>query len=166
LVQRAVGLAGRLGLAVVSLVDMPGAEPGSAAENAGAAGEIARTFAAMLDVATPTIAVCVGEGGSGGALALAAADVLVLQEHAIFSVIAPEGAAAILEHDATKAPEMAPHLKLTSADVVALGVADEVVPDTVEAVVDAVTRHLMAPPPTGARLARFDAATTRWLREP
>lgn len=163
LVQRGLALAGRLGLPVVSLVDLPGAEPGSDAENAGVAGEIARTFAALVDVPTPTVAVCVGEGGSGGALALAAADVLAIQEHAIFSVIAPEGAAAILERDATQAPRIAPLLKLTSRDVVGLGVADEVVADTVEAVVDAVARHLATPPPVGRRLTRLDDATRRQL---
>jgi len=163
LAQRAFRLAGNLGLPVVSLVDMPGAEPGSASENDGMAGEIARTFAALLEVPTPTVAVCVGEGGSGGALALAAADVLLIQEHAIFSVIAPEGAAAILEHDAGKASEVAPSLRLTSADVVELGVVDEVVPDTVDAVVDAVARLLVDPAPTTRRLSRLDAATERWL---
>ena len=76
---------------------------------------------------TPSVSVCVGEGGSGGALALAYADRLLIQEHAIFSVIAPEGAAAILERDAAKAPELAARLRLTSADLLDLGIVDAVV---------------------------------------
>jgi acetyl-CoA carboxylase alpha subunit len=164
LAQRAIGLAGRLGLPLVSLVDMPGADPGSDPENGGIAGEIARTFAAMATTPAPSLAVCVGEGGSGGALALAAADVLLIQEHAIFSVIAPEGAAAILHRDASLAPEVAPALKLTSRDLVDLGVVDGAVGDTTDAVVDAVRGFLAEPPPPGRRLERFDAATERWLR--
>ncbi len=165
LAQRAVALAGRLSLPLVSLVDMSGAEPGSAAENDGIAGEIARTFAAMATLPTPSLAVCVGEGGSGGALALAAADVLLLQEHAIFSVIGPEGAAAILHRDADRARDVAPLLKFTSREVVELGVADAVVDDSAVAVTDAVRGFLAEPPTAGRRLERFDAATSRWLRE-
>jgi acyl-CoA carboxylase subunit beta len=162
---RAIGLAGRLGLPVVAFVDTPGAEPGREAENDGIAGDIARTFAAMAAVAGPTVAVCVGEGGSGGALALAAADRLLVQEHAVFSVIGPEGAAAILERDAGRAPEVAARLRLTSSDLVELGVVDAVVPDDLDATARAVAEALEA---VGAeagvgRRRRFDAATTRWM---
>lgn len=166
LAQRAIGLAGRIGLPLVSLVDMPGAEPGADAENDGIAGEIARTFAAMATLTSPSISVCVGEGGSGGALALATADALLIQQHAIFSVIAPEGAAAILRHDAGQAREVAPLLKLTSEQVVELGVADAVVADTTGAVVDEVRAFLADAPSPGRRIARFDAATEHWLRQP
>lgn len=167
LAQRGIELAGRLGLPVVALVDTPGAEAGSAAENAGIAGEIARTFAAMADVPTPTVAVCVGEGGSGGALALAAADRLLVQAEAIFSVIGPEGAAAILERDASRAPTVAPLLRLTSADLVDLGIVDQVVADelgvTVVALHQALTDASATTPGEGRR-CRFDLATRRWLR--
>ena len=104
LAQRAVRLAGRLGLPVVTLVDTPGADPSPASEADGLAGEIARTFAGPGRVPTPVVSVCVGEGGSGGALALSYADRLLMTEHAVFSVIGPEGAAAILERDPTQGP--------------------------------------------------------------
>ncbi len=170
LAQRGIALAGRLGLPVITFVDTPGADPSSASENGGIAGEIARTFAAMAEAPGPTVAVCVGEGGSGGALALAAADRFLMQEHAIFSVIGPEGAAAILDHDANNAAAVAPHLRLTSADLLDLGVVDAVVPDSVEATVAAVHHALddlgTGPAERGGsrRRDRFDEATARWLR--
>lgn len=166
LAQRAVALAGRLGLPVVSLVDMAGAEPGSAAENDGIAGEIAHTFAAMATLPTPSVAVCVGEGGSGGALALAAADRLLIQDHAIFSVIGPEGAAAILHHDSSRAADVAPLLRLTSTDLLELGVVDDVLADTPDAVVQAVLDFLAEPAGIGHRNIRFDAVTERWSAGP
>ena len=170
LAQRGIHLAGRLGLPIVTFVDTPGAEPGSAAENGGIAGEIARTFAAMAEVPTATVSVCVGEGGSGGALALAAADRLYVQDEAVFSVIGPEGAAAILERDATRAPEVAPLLRLTSTDLVDLGIVDGTVPEGVDGIIAAVHRELdavaggAAPWAGTGRLRRFDTATERWLR--
>jgi acyl-CoA carboxylase subunit beta len=157
--QRAIQLADRLGTPLVTLVDTPGADPGPASEAQGVAGEIARTFAAMAACRASTVAVCVGEGGSGGALALAAADRLLIQEHAVFSVIAPEGAAAILERDAGRAPDLAERLKLTAAELLELGIVDEVVPD--DGVDLATALHAARP---GDRHARFDAATARWLR--
>jgi acetyl-CoA carboxylase carboxyl transferase subunit beta len=166
LAERGIALAGRLGLPVVTFVDTPGADPSPESENGGIAGEIARTHAAMAEVPTPTVSVCVGEGGSGGALALASADRLLIQEHAIFSVIGPEGAAAILARDAAKAPEVAEQLRLTSADALALGVVDAVVPDdvgeTVAAVVSALAELDHEVPGTNRR-ARSDRATARWL---
>lgn len=167
LAQRAAALAGRLGLPLVSFVDTPGAEAGPDAENDGVAGEIARTFAAWSEVTTPTVAVCVGEGGSGGALAIAAADRLLIQERAVFSVIGPEGAAAILERDADRAPQVAPLLRLTSGDLMALGIVDGVVADDVAATVAAVARALAElaadPAATAGRRDRLDRATRRWL---
>ena len=112
-------------LPLLTFVDTPGADPGAASEADGIAREIAVTFAAMDALSTPSVSVCVGEGGSGGALALAYADRLLMLEHAVFSVIAPEGAAAILERDASKAPELAARLRLTSADLLDLGIVDE-----------------------------------------
>lgn len=165
LAQRGVALAGRLGLPLVTFVDTPGADPGSVAENGGIAGEIARTFAALAELPTASVAICVGEGGSGGALALAAADRLLVQEHAVFSVIGPEGAAAILERDAGRAPEVAPRLRLTSTDLLDLGIVDAVVPDTVPGAVTAVVTALdeLTEGSDGRRRTRFDAATSRWL---
>ena len=164
LAQRAIALAGDLQLRLVTLVDMTGADPGSMSENDAIAGEIARTFAALSSVQVPTLSVCVGEGGSGGALALAATDTLLMQEHSIFSVIAPEGAAAILARDASKAREYAPLLKPTSVEVEALGVADAVIGDDPSSVVEAVRRWLSAPAEVGHRLHRFDAVSATWLR--
>ena len=166
LARRGIALAGRLGIPVVAFIDTPGADPSAEAENDGIAAEIARTFAAMAEVASPTVAICVGEGGSGGALALGAADRLLMQRHAIFSVIAPEGAAAILERDAAKAAEVAPSLQLTSADLSSLGIVDEVVGDGPEAAAAAVitaVAEAMAGGHEGGRRTRFDQATERWL---
>jgi acyl-CoA carboxylase subunit beta len=163
LAQRAIALAGKLGLPLLSLVDTIGADPGPASEADGIAREIARTFAAMAEMPTPSVAVCVGEGGSGGALAMASSDRLLIQEHAIFSVIAPEGAAAILERDAAKAPDVAPHLRLTSADLLDLGIVDAVAGETPSAMATAVADALDGAV-VGDRARRFDAATARWLR--
>jgi acetyl-CoA carboxylase carboxyl transferase subunit beta len=164
LAQRAIALAGRLGLPLLTLVDTPGAHPGAGSEDDGVAGEIARTFAAMAELPTASVAVCVGEGGSGGALALAHSDRFLILEHAVFSVIAPEGAAAILERDAQKAPELAERLKLTSADLLELGIVDQVVPELdPEVLAKAVASALDLAEP-GERTRRIDAATARWLR--
>jgi len=170
LAERTVALAGRLGLPIVSLVDTPGADPRPAAENDGLAAAIARTFAALAAAPVPTVSVCVGEGGSGGALALAVADRFLVQRHAIFSVIGPEGAAAILERDASRAPEVAPQLRLTSGDLLELGIVDAVVGDdpaaTGAAVLDALT-ELAGPAAAEVgvrRLRRWDEATAAWLR--
>lgn len=140
--QRAIALAGRLGRPLVSLVDTPGAEVGSASENGGIAAAIAETFAAMDGVDVPTLGICVGEGGSGGALALAWTDTLLIQTHAVFSVIGPEGAAVILERDATRAPDVAGELGLTSARLLDLGIVDGVIPDDLDESVSAISRAL------------------------
>jgi acetyl-CoA carboxylase carboxyl transferase subunit beta len=163
LAVRAIELAGRLGVPIVTFVDTPGAELGPEAENAGIARAIARTHAAMAAAPVPTVSVCVGEGGSGGAQALSAADRLLIQEGAIFSVIGPEGAAAILERDATKAQQVAPLLRLTAADLVGFAIADELVPDGLDETVAAIARALDAAQP-GDRAVRLDAATAAWLR--
>lgn len=160
---RGVALADRLQVPVVTFVDTPGAQVSPEAENAGIAREIARTHAAMASVTVPTVSVCVGEGGSGGAQALSAADQLLIQEGAIFSVIGPEGAAAILERDASKAPQVAPLLHLTAADLVGFGIADALVPDTVDETVAAVHAALRAAQ-VGHRADRLAAATAAWLR--
>jgi acetyl-CoA carboxylase carboxyl transferase subunit beta len=161
LAQRAIALAGRLGLPLVTLVDTPGADPGPESEADGVAAEIAHTFAAMDALPTTSVAVCVGEGGSGGALALAAADRLLIQRHAVFSVIAPEGAAAILERDAAKAPDVAERLKLTAPDLLELGIVDQVVGEVLDG--DTILRALESAAP-GDRRRRNDAATERWVQ--
>lgn len=163
LAQRAVGLAGRLGLPLLTLVDTPGADPGPESEAGGIAGEIARTLAAMAGLATPSVCLCVGEGGSGGALALAFSDRLLMLEHAVFSVIPPEAAAAILDRDPARARDRAEHLRLTADQLLALGVVDEVIQETGLAVHRAVTRSLDQARP-GDRHRRFDAATAPWAR--
>jgi acyl-CoA carboxylase subunit beta len=164
LAQRAVTLAGRLGMPVVTLVDTPGADPSPEAEVDGVASEIAGTLAALASCPTPTVAVCVGEGGSGGALALSYADRLLMCEHATFSVIAPEGAAAILERDATKAAEVADRLRLTSGDMLELGIVDEVIGEDQGALDEAVDRALQEAT-AGERERRWDAVTARWLHQ-
>ena len=160
--RRAIALAGRLGRPIVALVDTPGADPGPESENAGIAREIAATFAAMDAAPVPTLAVCVGEGGSGGALALAWADTLLVQEHAIFSVIAPEGAAAILERDASRAPEVAEQLALTSEALAELGIVDAVVPDDLASAAEAL-RTALAEVPVGRRRTRPDSVSAAGL---
>jgi acetyl-CoA carboxylase carboxyl transferase subunit beta len=125
--QRILKLASRHHLPVITLVDTPGAYPGIESEIGGLAGEIAETLALMSDLKTPTVAAITGEGGSGGALALALADRVLMQRYAIYSVIAPEGAAAILYRDASRAPELAEKLKITANDCLKAGIADDIV---------------------------------------
>lgn len=164
LAQRAVELAGRLGLPVVTLVDTPGADPSTEAEAEGVGVEMARTFAAFAACPTPVVSVCVGEGGSGGALALSFGDRLLMCEHAIFSVIGPEGAAEILERDAGRAPDVAERLRLTAGDLVELGVADSVIGES-QAAIDAAILAALDGAVVGDRERRLDLATARWLVE-
>jgi acetyl-CoA carboxylase carboxyl transferase subunit beta len=166
LARRAIALAARLRLPLLTLVDLPGADPGPVAEAGGVATEIAQTLGAMAELPTPVVSVCVGEGGSGGALALAAADRLLMCEHSVFSVISPEGAAAILGRS-TSAPaddvaRMAAQLRLTATDAVELGVADAIVPDDGRSLGQAIDDAFATSTP-GDRGRRFDAATARWV---
>lgn len=126
---RLMRLAARLGLPVVTLVDTPGADPGVGAEEQGQAAAIAENILALSMLPTPVVAVVTGEGGSGGALALAVADRVLMLEHAVYSVISPEGCAAILWPDSSAAPQAARALRLTAPDLWRLGVVDEVVPE-------------------------------------
>lgn len=164
LARRAVALAEHLRIPVLTLVDTPGADPGPAAESDGVAGEIAATLAAFMEASVPTVAVCVGEGGSAGALAIAACDRLLMLDHAVFSVIGPEGAATIVARDPAAAPRLAGKLRLSASDVVGLGIADAVVPEQDPAVVDAAIIAALDRATTGDRLRRLDAATIRWIR--
>jgi acyl-CoA carboxylase subunit beta len=125
---RALVLARRSGLPVVTFIDTAGADPSPESDRAGLANAIAETFVATLSVEQPTVAVVTGEGGSGGALALGCTDRLLMQDDAVFEVIAPEGAAAILHRDASRAEEVAPMLRPTASDLRRLGIADRVLP--------------------------------------
>ena len=124
---RLMQLADRFGLPVVTLVDTPGAFPGVQAEERGQAEAIARSTEQCLELKVPLIAVIVGEGGSGGAVALAAANRVLMFEHAVYSVISPEGCASILWRTADKASDAAEAMKITASDLQALGVVDRIV---------------------------------------
>ncbi|MBQ1050036.1 acetyl-CoA carboxylase carboxyltransferase subunit alpha [Micromonospora sp. C51] len=126
---RLMRLAARLGLPVVTLVDTPGADPGVEAEEHGQAAAIAENILTLSVLPTPVVTVVIGEGGSGGALALAVADRVLMLQHAVYSVISPEGCAAILWPGRTAAPQAARALRLTAPDLCRLGVVDEVVPE-------------------------------------
>ena len=126
---RLMQLADRFGLPVVTLVDTPGAFPGVEAEERGQAEAIARSTEQCLSLGVPMIAVIVGEGGSGGAVAIAAANRVLMFENAIYSVISPEGCASILWRTADKASDAAEAMKVTAADLKALGVVDRIVPE-------------------------------------
>ncbi len=150
---RLMKMAEKFGRPVVTLIDTPGAYPGFGAEERGQAEAIAMNLREMARLRTPTLCVVIGEGGSGGALALGVTDRILLLEHSIYSVISPEGCAAILWRSAEQREQAANALRLTSSDLLALGVADEVIaeppggahadpPSTMAAVAQAITRHL------------------------
>lgn len=126
---RMMRLAERLRCPLVTFIDTPGAFLGIEAEERGLASALSECMAEMSALQVPVVSAIIGEGGSGGALALGVADRVLMQEHAIYSVIAPEGAAAILYRDVTRAPEVAEALKITAADCKKLGVADVLVPE-------------------------------------
>jgi acetyl-CoA carboxylase carboxyl transferase subunit alpha len=127
--MRVMELAGRHGFPVVSLVDTPGAYPGVAAEQHGQGGTIAASQAVMARLTVPTVACVIGEGGSGGAIAIALADRVLMQENAIYSVISPEGCAMILWRDAGEAKKAAAAFKPDAAHCLELGVIDAIVPE-------------------------------------
>ena len=127
--MRTMELADRHGFPLVTLVDTPGAYPGIAAEQHGQGGAIARSQALMLRLDVPTVAVVIGEGGSGGAVAIAVADRVLMQENAIYSVISPEGCASILWRDAAQAKKAASAFKPDAAHCLELGVIDGIVPE-------------------------------------
>jgi acetyl-CoA carboxylase carboxyl transferase subunit alpha len=128
---RLMELAGRFGLPVVTLVDTSGAYPGVEAEERGQAEAIARSTEACLMLPVPMVAAIVGEGGSGGAVALASAERVLMFEHAVYSVISPEGCASILWRTAEKAPQAAEAMKMTAQDLAQLGVIDRIVSEPV-----------------------------------
>ena len=126
---RLMELADRFQLPVITLVDTPGAYPGKGAEERGQSEAIARTTEKCLLLKVPLLSVIIGEGGSGGAIALATADRTAMLEHSVYSVISPEGCASILWQNAEKMREAAEALRLTAQDLLALGIIDEVVPE-------------------------------------
>ncbi len=128
---RLMDMADRFGLPIITLIDTPGAYPGKGAEERGQAEAIARSTEKCLQVGVPVISVIIGEGGSGGAVALASADRLAMLEHSVYSVISPEGCASILWKDAEKMREAAEALRLTAQDLKELGVADAIIPEPV-----------------------------------
>jgi acetyl-CoA carboxylase carboxyl transferase subunit alpha len=126
---RLMQLADQFGIPVVSLVDTPGAFPGVQAEERGQAEAIARSTEQCLALKVPMISIIVGEGGSGGAVAIATANRVMMFEHAIYSVISPEGCASILWRTGDKAAEAAEAMKITATDLQSLGVVDRVIPE-------------------------------------
>ena len=126
---RAMKIAEKFGRAVFTFIDIPGASCGLGAEERGQGEAIARNLIEMSRLKIPTIATITGEGGSGGALALALADRVLILENAVYSVISPEGCASIMWRDASKRAQAAAALKITAADVKAIGCVDDIVPE-------------------------------------
>ncbi|MDR3450283.1 MAG: acetyl-CoA carboxylase carboxyltransferase subunit alpha [Alphaproteobacteria bacterium] len=127
--QRLMKLADRFGLPILTLVDTAGAFPGVDAEARGQAEAIPRSIEVCLEVGVPVIATIIGEGGSGGAIAIAAGDRVLMLEHAIYSVISPEGCASILWRSAANAADAAAALRLTAQDLLQLGIIDRIIPE-------------------------------------
>ncbi len=126
---RLMEMADRFGLPLICFVDTAGAYPGIDAEERGQAEAIARSTDCCLSLGVPTVSVIIGEGGSGGAIAIATTNVVLMLEHAIYSVISPEGAASILWRDAARAKDAAAAMKITAQDLKRLGIIDEIVPE-------------------------------------
>jgi acetyl-CoA carboxylase carboxyl transferase subunit alpha len=126
---RLMEMADRFDIPVVSLVDTAGAYPGIDAEERGQAEAIARSTEACLNLGVPNVSVIIGEGGSGGAIAIATANNVQMLEHAIYSVISPEGAASILWRDSARASDAATNLKITAQDLLKLGIIDGIIPE-------------------------------------
>ena len=145
--RRLMGQAEKFRLPVLAFVDIPGADPSLPSEERGQALAIAENLREMMRLRVPTVATIVGEGGSGGALAVAVMDRVLILENAIYSVVSPEGAASILWKDSTLAPQAAAAMKITAQDLLRFGVVDAVVPE----------------PPGGAHLD--PAATARTLKQ-
>jgi acetyl-CoA carboxylase carboxyl transferase subunit alpha len=142
----------KFGMPIVSFIDTPGAEPGIGSEERGQGTAIAESLLTMADLRTPIVAVVVGEGGSGGALAIGVADRILMLENAVYAVASPEACAAILWKDSGRAEQAAETMRITAQDLHAFEIIDEVIPervpaherprDTIDAVGKAITRHL------------------------
>ena len=150
---RLMQMAARFKRPVITLVDTPGADSNVPSEERGISEAIARNLREMMILPTPTVAVIIGEGGSGGALGIAVTDRVLMLEHAIYSVIAPEGCAAIIWRDTTRGADAAKAMRVTAKDALALGLVDEVIPEPIGgahrapdaagmAIKEAVARHL------------------------
>jgi len=126
---RLMKMAEKFGRPIITFIDTPGAYPGIGAEERGQAEAIARNLYAMSRLAVPIVSIVIGEGGSGGALALGVSDRILMLEHGVYSVISPEGCAAILWDDPAKVPDAASSLKMTAQDLVDLQIVDEVIPE-------------------------------------
>jgi acetyl-CoA carboxylase carboxyl transferase subunit alpha len=153
----------KFGFPVFCFIDTPGADPGIQSEERGQGNAIAENILVMAGLRVPIVAVVIGEGGSGGALAIGVADRLLMLEHSVYSVASPEGTAAILWRDSAKAPDAARSMKITAQDLAALGIADAIIPEpedgahtdtaaSVAAVGEALRAHL-------ADLAQLDLST-------
>lgn len=152
---RLMTMADRFKIPVITLVDTPGAYPGIDAEERGQSEAIARSTDCCLSLSVPMVTLIIGEGGSGGAVAIATANRVLMLEHAIYSVISPEGAASILWRDSSKAIDAASGMRITAADLADMGVIDEIVEEpiggahrdprtAIRTVADAIERHLAA----------------------
>ncbi len=128
---RLMDMAENFNIPVITLVDTAGAYPGIASEERGVAEAIARSTDRSLSLGVPMVSVIIGEGGSGGAVGIAAADKVLMLEHSIYTVISPEGASSILWRDSSKAQEAAAAMKITAQDLLSLGVIDEIVPEPI-----------------------------------
>jgi acetyl-CoA carboxylase carboxyl transferase subunit alpha len=166
--QRLMGLADRFGLPVVTLIDSAGAYPGIGAEERGQAEAIARSIETCLGLEVPLVCAIIGEGGSGGAIAIATANRVLMMEHAVYSVISPEGCASILWRSGEQAQQAAEALKLTAQDLLKLGVIDEILPEplggaqrdkreAIETVGEAIEKSLL-------ELRKLDGAELRGRR--
>jgi acetyl-CoA carboxylase carboxyl transferase subunit alpha len=131
--RRLMRQAEKFGLPLITFVDIPGADPGIGSEERGQAIAIAECIQTLTELRVPIVATVIGEGGSGGALALGVADEVIMLENTIFSVISPEGCASILWNDAKLAPTAAAAMRVTAADAYAFGIADRIVPEPVPA---------------------------------
>jgi acetyl-CoA carboxylase carboxyl transferase subunit alpha len=150
--ERLLRHAEKFGFPVLTLIDTPGAEPGIGSEERGQATAIAESLLTMADLGVPTIAVVIGEGGSGGALAIGLADRILMLENTIYAVASPEACAAILWKDAGRAADAAETMRITAADLARFGIIDEIIgeplpahddpPRVLRAAGDAITRHL------------------------
>ena len=126
---RLMQLADRFNIPVITFVDTPGAYPGMGAEQRGQASAIANSIECSMSLKVPNISVIIGEGGSGGAIALASSNKIIMLENSIYSVISPEGCASILWRDPSKSLEAAEAMKMTAKDLLKLGIIDEIIPE-------------------------------------
>ncbi|MCC6944798.1 MAG: acetyl-CoA carboxylase carboxyltransferase subunit alpha, partial [Thermomicrobiales bacterium] len=131
--ERLMRHAEKFGIPVVTFIDTPGAEPGIGSEERGQGTAIAESLLTMAGLKTPIVAVIIGEGGSGGALAIGMADRMLMLENAVYAVASPEACAAILWKDAGKAPQAAETMRITAEDLLSFGIVDEVIPELVPA---------------------------------